>query len=157
MAELNVKVPKGLSGGDSMQVEHGGSLFNVTVPPGLSTGDEFVAKLPAAPPTPAYTVAPPSSVPVGMPVAAGSAMPQGNVYTGQPVPGRPVQGYGQQQPGGYGHQPGGYGGVYEGGAELPPCRGCGRHFVRAPGVRPNTAQYYRCPECATEITFCSLM
>ncbi len=27
------------------------------------------------------------------------------------------------------------------------CRGCGRSFIRAPGVLSSQAQYYRCEEC----------
>lgn len=135
MSQLTVKVPKGLAGGDTMQVEQNGSLFNVTVPPGLAAGDDFVVHVPSSSPAPTPPV-------YGQPATGVPAYGGGGIVTGQPAYGQPAQG-----PAIYGQPVGG----------RDPCRGCGRDFVRRPGVRPNTAQWYRCQECEGNITFCSIM
>ncbi|KAG8458848.1 hypothetical protein KFE25_005275 [Diacronema lutheri] len=131
--QLTVKVPKGLAGGDKMQVEHAGHLFNVTVPPGLAPGDDFIVAVPVAPP--------PAAPPPGYGEGGAGGMPAG-VVLGQPAHGPPN---------------GAFAGPTPFGTPPDPCRGCGRQFVRRPGVRPNTAQWYRCEECEGNITFCSLM
>lgn len=114
MSQLTLKVPKGLAGGDTLQVEQDGQLFNVQVPPGLAPGDEFIVHVPSKPPV------------YGAPVGGAAGVVAGQPY-GRPAPGQ------------------------------DPCRGCGRELTRRPGVRPNTAQWYRCEQCEGNITFCSLM
>lgn len=35
-------------------------------------------------------------------------------------------------------------------AEVIECRGCGRQFQPAPGSKPGSAAYYRCPNCVKD-------
>jgi hypothetical protein len=48
---------------------------------------------------------------------------------------------------------------YQNAEPAPICRGCGRAFVRPPGVHDGQSQYFRCEECnrTTIANFCVIM
>jgi hypothetical protein len=75
--QLQVKVPKDSKGGQQIQVNHQGQLFNVTVPPGLAPGDDFMCVVPVS------TASGPVVV-QGTPVAGGA--PPGYGYAAAPGP-----------------------------------------------------------------------
>mmetsp|Transcript_13470 Transcript_13470/g.39752 ORF Transcript_13470/g.39752 Transcript_13470/m.39752 type:complete len:141 (-) Transcript_13470:320-742(-) len=136
--QLTVKVPKGLSGGDNVQITHAGQLFNVTVPPGLQGGDEFVANVPAGGGVPSGT-----PVAQGVVVNGGAAEPPPPAYAVGEAAAQPASSvvYGQPAPD----------------AQPAVCRGCGRTFHRLPGTRPQTAQWYRCQDCQGATIPCAVM
>eukprot|EP00303_Exanthemachrysis_gayraliae_P008581 CAMPEP_0206005838 /NCGR_PEP_ID=MMETSP1464-20131121/4825_1 /ASSEMBLY_ACC=CAM_ASM_001124 /TAXON_ID=119497 /ORGANISM="Exanthemachrysis gayraliae, Strain RCC1523" /LENGTH=260 /DNA_ID=CAMNT_0053379297 /DNA_START=58 /DNA_END=843 /DNA_ORIENTATION=+ len=83
--QVSVTVPKGLAGGDTMQITHHGQPFNVVVPEGLQAGDTFTAQIQAAGPQPEVVNAFPGGPPPYQPAQAAST-PASSVVYGQPVP-----------------------------------------------------------------------
>jgi len=126
--QVSVTVPKGLAGGDTMQITHHGQPFNVVVPEGLQAGDTFTAQIQAAGPQPEVVNAFPGGPPPYQPAQAAST-PASSVVYGQPVPN----------------------------AQQAVCRGCGRPFTRDPRARPQTAQWYRCNDCQGISFPCTVM